>query len=267
MITKIEGILIRKIPYQDRHIIGTLLLRNGRKISVLFYGGQGGGKKHKSSTLEMGYMLRIELGRSKSTSELYLAKEWTPMWVHEKIRFNYKAFCLMCLILEIMDHMSTEDDLHDDFHSSDESMVGLFRVLSNALVHIESRMKSDSFDRSSELVIFLGKLLIEQGVFPERSSCVFCDQELEHASMIYLVTDHGGFGCSECVGHLEDAVLSGAKEGRELWEVLGVVANEKYQKLIDFKLEHPEVVKTLLGYFFYQFQMQPKQLKGLNSVV
>ena len=90
MQTKIEGILIRKIPYQDRHIIGTLLLRSGRKVSVLFYGGQGGGKKLKSSTLELGHMLRVELGRSKSTSDLYRAKEWSPIWIHEKIANNWR---------------------------------------------------------------------------------------------------------------------------------------------------------------------------------
>ncbi len=212
-------------------------------------------------------MLRVELGRSKSTSELYRAKEWAPIWVHERIRFDYKAFFLMCLILEIMDHMSTDDDLHDELHASEESMVGLFRVLSNALVHLEARVKDKSFDRFSELTIFLGKLLIEQGVFPVRSHCVFCDIELNHASLIFLVTDHGGFGCSECVGHLEEAVLSSAQEGRELWEVLGVVANEKYQDLLNLKLEHPEVVKTLLSYFFYQFHFQPSQFKGLSSVI
>ncbi|MAF79383.1 MAG: hypothetical protein CME60_14595 [Halobacteriovoraceae bacterium] len=267
MQTKIEGILIRKIPYQDRHIIGTLLLRSGRKVSVLFYGGQGGGKKLKSSTLELGHMLRVELGRSKSTSDLYRAKEWSPIWIHEKIRFDYKAFCTMCLMLEIIDHMSTDDDLHDDLTSSEDSMIGLFRVLSNGLVHLEARVSAKSFDRYSELIIYLGKLLIEQGVFPERSSCVFCDQELKNASLIYLVTDHGGFGCSECVGHLEDALLSSAQEGRELWEILGVVANEKYQNLVELKLEHTEITKTLLAYFFYQFHMEPKQLKGLSSVI
>lgn len=267
MNTKIEGILIRKIPYQDRHIIGTLLLRTGRKVSVLFYGGQGGGKKLKSSTLELGFMLKIELGRSKSTSELYRAKEWTPLWIHKGIRLNYKAFCVMCLMLEIMEHMATHEDLHDDLQGSDTTMVGLFRVLSNALVHLDHRVKLKTFDRFSELTIFLGKLLIEQGVFPERNACVFCDQDLSHASLIYLVTDHGGFGCAECVGHLEAAMLSSAPEGRELWEVLGVIANEKYQKLIDLKLEHFEVAKILLDYFFYQFQMGPGQLKGLSSVI
>ncbi len=212
-------------------------------------------------------MLRVELGRSKSTSELYRAKEWSPIWVHEKIRFDYKAFCLMCLMLEIMDHMSTDDDLHDELHATEETMIGLFRVLSNALVHLENQIRDKSFDRFSELALFLGKLLIEQGVFPERANCVFCDIDLKHASLIFLVTDHGGFGCSECVGHIEEAVLSSAQEGRELWELLGVVANEKYQKLESLKLEHPEVVKTLLSYFFYQFHLQPSQFKGLNSVI
>ena len=53
-------------------------------------------------------MLRVELGRSKSTSDLYRAKEWSPIWIHEKIRFDYKAFCTMCLMLEIIDQVITK---------------------------------------------------------------------------------------------------------------------------------------------------------------
>ncbi len=44
---KIEGILIKKIPYKERDIIGTLLLRSGMQVSAIFYGGAGGGKNKK----------------------------------------------------------------------------------------------------------------------------------------------------------------------------------------------------------------------------
>lgn len=211
-------------------------------------------------------MLRLELGRSKSTSDLYRAKEWAPLWSHQYIRLNYKAFCLLCLYLEFVDSLSIEGDLHDVHQDSDQSMVGLFRVLSNALVHLEEQAHRKVFDKFSELTIFLGKILIEQGVFPNRGNCVFCDIDLLEVKMIHLVTDHGGFGCGECVGHLEEAVLSTALEGRELWELLGVVANEKYLNLKNLEMEYPEVARTLLNYFFYQFHFKANQFKSLSSV-
>lgn len=221
----------------------------------------------KPTTLELGRMLRVELGQSKSTSELYRAKEWGVIWSHELIRYNHKAFSLMCLFLEIVAALSIEDDLHDELVEDDQSMVGIFRVLSNALVHLESGVKEKVHDSGSELLIFLGKMLIEQGVFPSREGCAFCDAQLEKLGSIYLVTDHGGFACSECVGHLEGAVISSPFEGRELWELLGVVANQRYLDLKEMKMEHLGAVTLLLHYFFYQFQFQENQFKSLKMVL
>ena len=48
MQSKIEGIVTSKIPYDERHIIANVILRNGKKVSVVFYGGRGGGPKQKS---------------------------------------------------------------------------------------------------------------------------------------------------------------------------------------------------------------------------
>jgi recombinational DNA repair protein (RecF pathway) len=233
----------------------------------LFYGGQGGGKKMKPTTLELGRMLRIELGQSKSTNDLYRAKEWQVVWSHESIRYNHKAFSLMCLFLEVVGSLSIEDDLHDELIEDDKTMIGLFRVLSNALVHLESGAKEKSNDSGSELLIFLGKMLIEQGVFPSREGCAFCDAHLEKLSSIYLVTDHGGFACSECVGHLEGAVISSPLEGRELWELLGVIANQRYQDLKELKMEHQGAVRLILHYFLYQFQFEEHQFKSLKMVL
>lgn len=267
MKTKIEGILTRKIPFQERHVIGTLLLRSGRSLSVLFYGGQGGGKKHKASTLELGYMMKVELGHSRSTSDLHRAKEWLPLWSYEHIRLNHRAFSLMCLFLEIMSNISPEESLHDSHSEFDDTMEGLFRVLSNAVVHLEERTKLKKCDPYSELTIFLGKLLIEQGVFPIRDNCTFCDRPLEKLAQIYLVTDHGGFSCGECTTQIEGAVTSSSREGRELWELLGSVANQRYQELNELKLENRDVVHTLLNYFYYQFQFQPHNFKSLKMVL
>lgn len=212
-------------------------------------------------------MMKVELGHSRSTSELHRAKEWLPLWSYSEIRLNYKAFSLMCLFMEMVSGLSPEEDLHDVHSDFDQSMEGLFRVLSNAVVHLEERAKQKKCDPYSELTIFLGKLLIEQGVFPIRDNCAFCDQELTLQSRMTLVTDHGGFACGECSQHLEEAMVSSSQEGRELWELLGSVANHRYQELGQLRLENPEVVHTLLNYFYYQFQFQAHQFKSLKMVL
>jgi recombinational DNA repair protein (RecF pathway) len=212
-------------------------------------------------------MMKVELSHSRSTSELHKAKEWLPLWSYSEIRLNYKAFSLMCLFMEMVSGLSPEEDLHDANSDFDQSMEGLFRVLSNAVVHLEERAKLKKCDPYSELTIFLGKLLIEQGVFPVRDNCAFCDETLTHQGRMTLVTDHGGFACGECSGHLEEAMVSTTEEGRELWELLGSVANHRYQDLGSLRLENPEVIHTLLNYFYYQFHFQAHQFKSLKMVL
>ena len=38
---KVEGLVLSKMPYQDRHIIMKLLMRSGQVVHVLLYGGRG----------------------------------------------------------------------------------------------------------------------------------------------------------------------------------------------------------------------------------
>lgn len=195
------------------------------------------------------------------------AKEWTPGWVHESIRLNHKAFSLMCLFLEIVTNLAPEENLHDENSDYDESMMGLFKVLSNGLFHLEKRAKEKKCDPHSELIIFLGKLLVEQGVFPTRENCAFCDEILFERGDVFLVTDHGGFSCGSCLTHLEEAITTNQKEGRELWELLGVVANHRYQELSELKIEYNEVAHILFHYFCYQFHFKAGDFKSLSMVL
>ena len=96
MQNKIEGLVLSKVPYDERHIIANLLLRSGRKVAVVFYGGRGGGKKQKSSIIELGFMLSVELAHAKTNSDIYHAKEWNLVWNHDLIRLDHTAFYLMC---------------------------------------------------------------------------------------------------------------------------------------------------------------------------
>ena len=227
----------------------------------------GGGKKHKASTLELGYMMKVELTNAKRITELHKAKEWLPLWSHQHIRLNYKAFSTLCFTLEVTGLLATEEDLFDPNGDFDESMSSLFRVLSNTLFYLEEHLKRGRCDSKSEMAIFLGKLLIEQGVFPTRDHCAFCDAPLEKLLKIYLVTDHGGFSCHECAAHLEETMMSSSREGRELWELLGSVAKQRYQELNEFTIQDPAAIPTLVNYTCYQLHLKMNKLKTLKMVL
>jgi len=115
--------------------------------------------------------------------------------------------------------------------------------------------------------IFLSKLLLEQGLFPIREGCAFCDCELDHMKTIFLISDHGGFSCAECTTHLEEDQLRNKREGRELWELLGGVANQKYTQLLELAIEDPDAMESLLHYFNYQFGFQRDHFKSLQMVI
>ena len=234
---------------------------------ILFFGGQGGGKKKKSSLIELGHMLSVEIAQSGKSSELYRAKEYTQIWHHEKIRLDFQAFYLLCLYLEIIKKMAPQEDLYDDNLQMDDTTEGLFRVLSNAIFHLEARLEKGSFHKESEFLIFLGKLLIEQGVFPERSACCFCEVDLQDFDETFLIPEHGGFSCPNCVNQGEMIHDKDGGSGREIWELLGVIANHKYQELEEFKIDRPPVLGKLFHFFCFQFNFKPVDFKSLSMIL
>ena len=256
MQTKLDGLILSKTPYQERHLVGKLLLRSGKRISVMFYGGQGGGRKMKVSGLELGHLIKLELAKGKSTQEMYSCKEWSVGWAHEHIRSHHKAFWVMCFFLELVQLLGPEDGLHDAHRESDESGRGLYTVLSNALAHLDKVLEAQSFDHFSEMVLFLGKILIEQGIFPERTHCALSGEEIQTGEGLVLFSERGAFAKSSYAG-------SDQVSGAELWHLLGISANQKYHQVEGLQVSGVEVVHALLDYLCYQLQFQKKQFKSL----
>lgn len=262
MQTKIEGLVLSKVPYDERHLIAHLLLRNGKKISVVFYGGRGGGKKQKSSIIELGFMLQVELATAKTNSEIYHAKEWNLIWHHNLIRENHNAFYLMCFFLEITNKISSTENLHD-FHEENDEFQGLFLTLSNALVYLENSLKSNSFYKHSHVVIYLTKILLHLGVFPEREHCSLCTCELSKLNDMYLLAEEGGFACPTCMNQRKTYSV---QSGRELWEIVGHIVHKKYSDLSGLQIEFKSIPKMLFHYFCFQFHLEEKDFKTLTMV-
>ncbi|NOT79594.1 MAG: hypothetical protein HOP07_11430 [Bacteriovoracaceae bacterium] len=262
MQTKIEGLVLSKIPYDERHIIAHLLLRSGRKISVIFYGGRGGGKKQKSSVIELGFMLSVELATAKTNSDIYHAKEWALVWNHDLIRMNHQAFYLMCFFLEVVNRIAPTENLHE-VHEENIEMVGLFTSVSNAIVHLEKSLVAQSFFRHSHTVIFLTKILLHLGVFPEREQCTLCGIDLQGFNDMYLLPEEGGFSCPPCMNQRQSYSV---QSGRELWEIVGHIAHTKYGDLSSVQLEYKSLPKMLFHYFCYQFHFEEKDFKTASLV-
>lgn len=258
MNTKIEGILLSKVAHGERNLLVKLLLRSGKTISVMFYGGRGGGEKKKSSILELGTMLKVELARSNSNSEVYSAKEWQSLWMANKVRDDHLAFYVLCFIVQLAAKIAVDENLHDDSHSFDDHSHGIFRAVSNALVHLESSVANKQFLARGEIAIYLGKLLIELGVFPNIKNCMVCGINLELFENLTLSADQGGFICSTC--------KPSEQKGPILWSLMNDVANKKTPDIAcDPNFTRPNL-ERLWQYFCFQFHLNPMDFKTLSMI-
>ncbi len=258
MNTKVEGILLSKHPYGERNLIVKLLLRSGKLITVMFYGGRGGGEKKKASVLELGTMLKVELSRSKTTSDFQSAKEWQPIWMANKVRDNHLAFYALCFIVQVAAKVAVEEDLHDESQSFDQHSHGIFRAVSNALVHLESSVAANEFIPRGEVALYLGKLLVELGVFPDLKSCIVCGHALSDFKLMSLSSQHGGFTCSNCAP--VDLLPA------DLWQLMNEVALKKSPEIKPSDSLERIALERLWQYFCFQCHLDPKDFKTLSMI-
>ena len=265
MQSKIEGIVLSKAPFQERHLICRILLRSGKIVPVVFYGGSGGGKKNKGSTLEFGYMMKIELSHSKRTTDIYNAKEWLPLWSHQSIRLDHRAFSLLCFYLECAAKFGQEADLHEPSEDFDDQSIGLFRAISSSIFYLDKMISLGQFNFNWNLIVFISKLITELGIFPDRTKCILSGEYLNGAEELALVPNHGGFALLTHMNRDEARDYNG-EAGRIIWQMLGEASSKKYEELTLRTDIGINPSKTLFHYLSYQFQLEESAFKTLNMI-
>lgn len=266
METKVEGILIYKIPYRERDLLTRLLLRNGKKISVVFYGGRSGGKKNRSSFLELGHFLGIELRKKTKghDQDLFEAKECSLKWSYSRIRFNIKAYYLMVFFCELADKLALKVDLNN---YQDIESIGPFRILSSALYYLEDALKDEDFDILKIYGAYLGRFLYELGVAPLMTNCLNCEESFGESPSIGNFSFEGGFSCLSCQDavnekYCNNALQENVSASQKIYFFLSLVkklpfANYSQLPSLDFA-----VMKELFKYLCYQFNISEKEFKS-----
>lgn len=246
--------------------MGTLLLRSGRVLTVSFYGGQGGGSKKKSSVLELGFLLKVEVSQKGRQGDIVAAKEWELGWHHRNIRSDINSFTASCLMFEIIKKLAEQAYLDDEDIMSEQSR-GIFSVLSNSLFYLDKKLEQEGRAKKSIKIVFayfMAKLLIELGVFPETKECILTGEQLGVSRPVQLLFDQGGFAYS--FGVSENELI----DDRSLWIVLNHASQTKFQEL-NFNLlgdatEENWVSKKLFMYFCHQFQFSQDEFKSFKMV-
>jgi recombinational DNA repair protein (RecF pathway) len=254
------------VALKERDLIINLLLRGGKRISILCYGGQGGGKKHRAGLLDLGYMLKMELAQSKrntssGTNHLVTAREWSPVWIHQKLRHNHRAYYLLIIYLDLAKRLSVEENLNDPNADDDQEQVGIFTVLSNALFQLErvcSNMEAELL-AEKHLLFFLVKLIHYTGIYPDVEHCLECNSLLgEVKGGVDFRVEQGGFVCHSC------QVESYSEWGHDIWSSLKGVASTSYSDIDQWKqnrvaLPVLEIIYRYLG-FHHNLRLPALQL-------
>lgn len=258
---KVEGILLRKISYGERHIIGKILLRNGKSVSGMFYGGQGGGAKKKSSILEIGHCLSLEIQRPKNDGP-GAVRESSLIWAHKKIRDDFKAFYVMSYFCEIASRLCVEV-AWDQFSMEEKTDEGLFRVLSNALVHLESALVEGTFVSYHEFVIFMIKLFEATGVLPTFRECALSGEKIEKGSEMNFSAAAGGFVLRSSVD--TEGFPLNSDQAQQLWSFFVQVLGQKYLEVeLKSSLYVVDFFDVLLDFLCQQFHIKKHSIKSIQ---
>ena len=256
-----EGLILDKTPFQDRHLICRLLMRSGQKISVMFYGGRGGGKKKLPSVLDLGVMVRLHPVVGRTTGSLYKSRQWSVLWRHEGIRQCYRSFGLLCFYLEVAAKMALEGDWRREDGPRPYGQR-LFSATGNALKLLEENSRRKNRSPYFESSLFLAKVLIAEGVFPEVSRCMATGGALPLDAAARLVNELGGFvggGCPEGGRPSPFAPDVHAK----LRRFLALAARIKYADVCEDPSIDRLCFRLLLDYGLYQFHLEEGDFRTL----
>lgn len=267
---QVEGIILSKTLYKEKDLICHLLLRSGETLSVYFYGGKGGGKNQKGSILEVGFMVRVQLqkSRKKLDTNLQTAKEYSLIWHSDLIRSDYKAFCLSSFYLEFISKITSEASM--DYANHDDA--GLFKVLSNALYFLDDSLAKKCFDLNQHLFIYLSKMIIELGINPDTKDCLYCGKHFSLADLCLFDYSDGGFSCQDCSSQ-KDEYLSENKSlflehqnAKILRKNLGEVYQTNYKDYQKLSEIERGIAISLFQYINFQFEFVKEDFKTWSSL-
>jgi DNA repair protein RecO len=252
-----EGVVIHRIPYKERDLIVKLLMRNGLVGSFYVYGGQGGGKRQKPSSFELGSMMRIMIKEQKTRtelSEIMVSQEYIPLWAPQFIRHDIKAFYLVCLYFELIQKFSISyhhgmSDLQNNDHE------GIFLAVSNAVFYLEDSLSKKKFIPHQQFTLFMVKLLFHLGIMPDTEFCSYCQAELMTSQSVVFLPANGQFACQDC--------MSGENEKGFLLRIK-MSYQTKFQDYENFLGTNFQECDKLLQYFCHQYHLRPVELKSYS---
>lgn len=262
--TSADGIVVQRAPFGERHLVCRLLGRNGRRFAAVFHGGAGGPRR--PSVLDLGALVRVELAPGgRRPGGLRRALEWDAVWRHEGIRRSHRAFALLCFYAEVVGRTAVEEDAWAPREPASPGQDGAFRALGHAVLRLDRRAAGNGPAGFFEPALFLAKLLIAEGVFPETRRCIATGAPLAGGRGARLLVGRGGFARADALP--AGAAPPGPPEAHEgLLRFLGRAAGERHAEMEDDGAVDRACLALLLDYALDHLHLERRSLRTLGAV-
>lgn len=185
------AIVLRSVPFEERHLIVTALTQNNGRISAVARNAVH--SRRFGAALELftaGEWLFTEHG----SSELHRLDEAETKHPFEGLRKDFERLALASVFTEIMLRVS----------QSNQPCEQLFKLHSNALMALEET--PDPTRLLLLLNIYIGKVLQWCGNQPDLTKCLKCgislqdliQKDKENPVQVHCITDMAGWVCPNC---------------------------------------------------------------------
>jgi DNA repair protein RecO (recombination protein O) len=176
LLYKVEGIVIKTVPYGESNIIITLYTKELGKIGVMARGAKKPKSRFTSITQLFTYGIFVfQRGRGLGTLQ-----QGEALSSFRKIREDLVKTAYAAYLAELLDRFTSEDELKPD----------LFGWLKQALEYI-----NHGIDPEVITFLFEMKMMKTAGIVPELSRCVSCHTPEGNFS---FSIGEGGFLCERC---------------------------------------------------------------------
>lgn len=177
MLYKVEGIVIKAIPYGESNTIITLYTKELGKIGVMARGAKKPKSRFTSITQLFTYGIFVFQRTNKGLGTLQQGEALSSF---RRIREDLVKTAYAAYLSELLDRLTTENDLKPD----------LFGWIKQALEYIDHGI-------DPEVITFLFeiKMMKTAGIVPELSKCVSCGAK--EGNFSFSIRE-GGFLCERC---------------------------------------------------------------------
>lgn len=231
---KINGILFRKIRFQESSLIVNAITENGTLRSLLFKGALRRNSKLSNELLPFAVLKFTYY--PKGNKNIYIASQVELVEDFEFIRESrYYVQVEIAKLIKNATRLLTSDSENPEVYSVIVEMLRKWRELENVNLHL---LKAG----------FMLKILTFSGFRPTISTCANCGASIAESKQIFFSPSAGGFVCDACPTP-PDSFSSNFKDSL----VMGKLLSQSFDRYIEIVVRNPKRIHEFVERFWMYY--------------